>query len=35
MPEIFNLEQIKEALQHVDVTETIERGFTAALAVVV
>ncbi len=29
MPEIFNLEQIKEALQRVDVTTAIEEGFVA------
>jgi ornithine cyclodeaminase len=29
MPEIFNLEQIKQALQQVDVTDAIEQGFVA------
>jgi ornithine cyclodeaminase len=29
MPEIFNLEHIKEALQSVDVTKAIEEGFVA------
>jgi len=29
MAEIFNLEQIKKALQHVDVTDAIEQGFVA------